>query len=269
MSKANLSEFVRHLGMSAKRHSPEILTGIGIAGMFSSVVLAVKATPKALRLIKCEEDAKLNGKHDSNIAYIPLTPVETVKLTWKCYVPTAITVIMSTACLIGASSVNSKRNAALATAYTISESALKEYQSKVVETIGENKAKAIKDEVAKERVKKNPVVEDQIIMTGRGDTLCLDVYSGRYFKTDIEDIRQRVNELNQTLLREDTITLNDMYYAIGIRSTKMGDEFGWHVDNGLIELSLSSQLTENNTPCLVIDYSVDPLYNYQDSYRGK
>lgn len=33
------------------KHSPEILTGIGLAGMITSTVLAVKATPKALILI--------------------------------------------------------------------------------------------------------------------------------------------------------------------------------------------------------------------------
>ena len=32
------------------KHSPEILTGIGIAGLLSSTVLAVKATPKAIIL---------------------------------------------------------------------------------------------------------------------------------------------------------------------------------------------------------------------------
>ena len=34
------------------KHSPEILTGLGITGMLTSTVLAVTSTPKALRLIE-------------------------------------------------------------------------------------------------------------------------------------------------------------------------------------------------------------------------
>ena len=38
-----------------KKHSPEILTGLGLVTLASSVVLAVKATPKALWVIEHEE----------------------------------------------------------------------------------------------------------------------------------------------------------------------------------------------------------------------
>ena len=39
--------------------SPEILTGVGIAGMLSSVIFAVKATPKAMQLVE-ERPLKYN-----------------------------------------------------------------------------------------------------------------------------------------------------------------------------------------------------------------
>lgn len=45
-----------------KKHSPEILTGIGIAGMITTTVMAVRATPKALILI---EEKKTNLKQTS------------------------------------------------------------------------------------------------------------------------------------------------------------------------------------------------------------
>ena len=46
------------------KHSPEILTGLGIMSMISSTALAIKATPKAKQLITeyetlKEENAKL------------------------------------------------------------------------------------------------------------------------------------------------------------------------------------------------------------------
>jgi len=112
-----------------KKHSPEILTGIGIAGMIAPPVPAVRATPKALQLIdtrEIKENRRLSNK-------------EIVATTWKCYVPAAVTGVLSTACLVGASSANLRRNTALATAYSISETALKEYKEKAVEVVGEKK----------------------------------------------------------------------------------------------------------------------------------
>lgn len=48
-----------------KKHSPEILTGIGIAGMIATTVSAVRATPKALQLIdarEIKENRRLSNK---------------------------------------------------------------------------------------------------------------------------------------------------------------------------------------------------------------
>lgn len=128
-----------------KKHSPEILTGIGIAGMITTTVMAVRATPKALALLEKKKEEEHVKK---------LSPVEIVKATWTCYIPAAITGTVSIACLIGASSVSARRNAALATAYTLSTDAFKDYRSKVVETIGEKKEQSVRDAVAKEKIEK-------------------------------------------------------------------------------------------------------------------
>ena len=54
--KLNLKAIARSMGMALQKHSPEILTGIGIAGMVTTTILAVRATPKALLLIQEAED---------------------------------------------------------------------------------------------------------------------------------------------------------------------------------------------------------------------
>lgn len=253
MSKVNISKTLKAVQATFVKRSPEILTGIGIAGMFTTVVLAVKATPKALRQI---EDKKAETNVDK------LTPVETVKTAWKPYIPAAVTGIVSTACIIGASSVNARRNAALATAYTLSEAALKEYQDKVVETIGEKKEQTIRDKVVKDKIDKDPVSTKEIILTEKGNTLCYDLLSGRYFKSDIEAIRKAENELNYRLMNEMYISLNEFYYELGLNPTKLGNELGWNVDEGLIDIEFSSQLSEDGTPCLALDYRIAPRYNY-------
>lgn len=259
MSKPNISTIMKSAQLWMSKHSPEILTGFGIAGMITTTVLAVKATPKALKLIEKKKE-ELQLEPDEK-----LTVAETVKAAWKPYIPAVVTGTVSTACLIGASSVNLRRNAALAAAYQLSETALSEYKEQVIETLGKNKEKNIRNKVDKARVDRNPPVDKEIILTGDGDTLCYDHHSGRYFKTSIDKLKKIENELNARLLREDYISLNDFYDELGLSFTSMGDELGWHVEKGLIEFAFSSQLVRD-TPCLVLNYNVAPQYGYNHLY---
>jgi len=253
MGKLYFSGVVKRVQASVNKHSPEILTGIGIAGMIATTIMAVKATPKALILID-------NKKKDDLVDR--LTPVETVKTTWKCYIPSVITGGLSIACLIGASSTNARRNAALATAYTLSETALKDYRGKVVETLGEKKEKTIRDAIAKDQLNQNPVNNKEVIITKKGDMLCYDALSGRYFKADIDALKKAENELNRQMMNESYVSLNDLYYLLDLDNTNIGYDLGWNINKGFINLDFSSQLATDGTPCLVINYSVEPRYDY-------
>lgn len=81
MNKQALTKVFKNVPKFLKKHSPEILTGVGIAGMVITTISAVRVTPKALRIID-EREIK-DGKR--------LTTGEIVKATWKCYLPSAIT----------------------------------------------------------------------------------------------------------------------------------------------------------------------------------
>ena len=254
MSKLNLTAAAKSIKGVLERHAPEILTGIGVAGMVTSTVLAVKATPKAYRLVNDRKD-------ELEVEKLPVT--ELVKTTWKCYIPAVVTCGASIACLVGASSVNFKRNAALATAYKLSEAALSEYKDAVIETIGEKKEQSVRDKVAEERLKKNPVSKSEVIVTGNGTTLCYDPVGNSYFKSNIQQIESAKNKLNARMLSENYVSLNDFYDELGIGPTKLGDDLGWDIyKDGLVEIAFSSQLAEDGTPCLVMDYSVAPRYEY-------
>lgn len=259
MNKQDVTNFFKGIKSTVSAHSPEILTGVGIAGMITTTVLAVRATPKALQLIENAEDEKQDN----------LTPAETVKAAWKPYIPAAVTGVLSTACLIGASSVSTKRNAALTAAYQLSTTALSEYKEKVVETIGEKKEKTIHDKLAQDKVKNNPPSQSEVIFTGGGDTLCCDAFSGRYFKSDRNKIEKAVNALNYQMNggMEMCISLNEFYAAIGLpRLDPMGETLGWRVDKGLIDLHYSAVLTENDEPCMVIEHIIPPELGYHKMY---
>lgn len=247
-----LSNFINTTKGALCKHSPEILTGIGVTGMITSTVLAVKATPKALWLL--EEAADIKGEK--------LTPVETVKAAWKPYIPALLTGVASATCIIGASAVNAKRNAALATAYAISERALLTYKDKVIETIGEKKEKEIREKVAQDEVNSKPVSDAQVYITPKGNTLCMDSITRRYFRSDIDAIKKSVNELNRQILCHNYISLNEFYDMIGLDGIPNGYRLGWNVDDGMIELDYNACIAENDEPCIVIGYSVEPKYDY-------
>lgn len=271
MNKPNLSQMAKSAWVGLQKRSPEILTGIGIAGMITTTVLAVRATPKALILIEEEKRRRkqelldeVEENDSENCTQIEkLKPVELVRTTWTCYIPAAVTGVLSIACLIGASSVNVRQRTALATAYSLSESVMKEYREKVIETIGTKKEQEVRDSIAKDKLKQDPVVNKEVIITGRGETLCYDTMTSRYFKCDIERLRKVENELNKRLISEMYISLNDFYYEIGLRPTDLGDDLGWNIETGLLSLDFSSQLAEDGTPCLVIGYQIAPRYDFR------
>lgn len=260
MNKQTLSKFARGVRLSVSKHSPEILMGIGITGMITTTVLAVKATPKALMLI---EDKQYELEVDT------LTPLETVKATWKCYIPAVITGSVSVACLIGSNSVNAKRNAALATAYKLSETAFTEYRDKVVDVIGEKKEKVVKDKISEDKIKENPVTKTEVIITGKGQTLFFEPLSSRYFYSNLDLIQRAENRLNKEIIHDpfdDGRTVNDFYEEIGLPTTATGDNLGWKAGY-LIEIYPSAQMAEEGTehegePCIVLNYSNPPKYEF-------
>ena len=260
LPKLNLSKVAKNMQHTLGKYSPQILTGIGVAGMITTVVLAVKATPKALELIEDRKEELDAGK---------LTVVDTVKAAWKPYVPAAVTGVLSTVCIIGGNAVGTRRTAALAAAYKISETALHEYKDAVVETIGEEKSKEVKEKVAQNKLDKNPVVEKQIIVTNKGTFLCYDSLSGRYFQSDIETIRKAQNDINDYLFSEDYASLNMFYDFLGLEHTRLGAELGWKIDSGTLQIEFDSTLASDKsqgiapgTPCLVLDYNVAPKYEF-------
>lgn len=253
MNKTTFSHFFKGAQTMTAKHSPEILMGVGIANLLATTVIAVANTPKALRRI---EEVKKEKHKDK------LTVGETIKATWKCYLVPVATGFTGTMCLIGSSKISNRRNAALAAAYKISETALIEYKDKVVETIGEKKEEAIRESIIQDHIDKNPPRSNEIIVTGDGTTRCYDVFSGRYFQSSRDRIEKAIANLNKQLVVDDYVSLNELYDELGIPHTTLGSELGWRVIDGWIDVSFSSHLADDGIPALAIHYSIAPCREY-------
>lgn len=259
MNKAMLLKDIQSINNQISKHSPAILIFLGITGMASTVVMACKATPKAKeKLEEAHDEQEENEEEYSKPAQIAKDVITVAPI----YAPSIIMGGISIACVIGSYSISSKRLAALATAYSISERTLHEYQKKVIETIGEKKEENIRTEIAKDRIQSDPPSNHEIIITDHGNMLCYDSISGRYFNSSINAIRKAESILNKRLISEMYVSLNDFYDEIDIPQNKIGNEIGWNVDH-LINFSFSSILAENDVPCLVVDYDISPRYDFR------
>lgn len=242
------NDFLLSLKNKIVDQSPSILTGMAVVGVFTTTILAVKATPKAFQIL---EQKGLNEP--------PFKKMEIVKSCWKCYTPAFIMGVITSACIISANSINMKRNAALMGLYSISEATMKEYQSKVIDMIGEKKEREIRDEVRSEMVKKKDLSKEFIC--GKGDTLCYDMLSGRYFKSDMTTILKVQNDLNQKILGGMGVCLNELYWSLGLEGIRLGNDSGW--DEAIpLKIEFSSKLTSDGTPCLVMDVEEAPREYY-------
>ena len=191
---------------------------------------------------------------------------EVIKLTWKCYLPTCALFLLTAGCIIGSNKVNLNKQLALGSAYAISDKAYRELKDKLPELIGTNKSDKIKSALVKQKIDEKPPVEENIIRTGKGETLFLDGISGRYFKSDLQSVRKAINDINEVINNEDYASLNDLYYELGLRQIDLGDEVGWNIhNNGKLDVDYtSSEITSLGTVCIVMEYLVGPKFEYSN-----
>ncbi len=257
MKTVPLSTAFRDLEKYVSRNSPSILTGLGIGLGIASTVLAVSATPKAIQLLEARKKEEQKDK---------LTAIETVRTAGTCYIPSVLAAAGSIYCIASANARFSKRNAILATAYALSERDLREYRDKVKETVGEKKEKEIRGKIAKDHILNNPAEPNRVLTPNGGKTLCYDNWTGRYFMSDMETLRKCENEMNARVIKEQFVSLNELYDMLNLEPIKMGEDFGWNFDgfhDDLIHFSYFSQLDRDGNPCLVLDYDAKPYEIFQ------
>lgn len=230
----------------AREHTPAILTAFGVTGTVTTAVLAGKAAYNSYPVIEQYEDE--HGLPDSNREM----HINRIKAAWKLYIPAGVSGAATITCIIVASRVGTRRTAAITAAYSLSEKAFEEYKEKVVEKIGKTKEQKVRDEVAQDRVNKNP--NNQVIIAGAGNHLCYEGFTGRYFNCDMETLRGAVNHINQQMINHNHQFLDDFYDLVGLNSTSYSSEIGWD-NTRLLELRYSTVLADNNQPCLSFEYN--------------
>lgn len=220
---------LNHAQRFVKRNSSTILTCAGGVGVVATSVMAVKATPKAMKLL--EEAKKEKGDE--------LTKMETVKVVGPTYIPTIITGTATLACIFGANVLNKRQQAALMSAYALLDTKYKEYKSKVKEIYGEEAHQEIVNKIMIEKAEDVYVHSECLcascdLSTEENDgepKLFYDEHSNRYFEATIEQVIQAEYHLNRNFTLRGYVYLNEFYEFLGVETTDYGSVLGWAVND--------------------------------------
>lgn len=254
-SNVNFNSAILLINKTIKDNSPTILTTAGVVGTVTTAYLSGRASIRASKIIRQSREAEeWQTQQEVVFKSKPDKIKHDVKLVWRLYVPTVISGTLTVSSIVASNKLSSKRSAAIAAAYTITEQAFSDYRDMVVEQLGPRKESNIRDAVAENRVKNNPPTESQVIISEPGNVLCYEVYTGRYFHSNMEKLRRAMNQINYEINSERYVTLSTLYDLLDLKHTASSDRFGWDSDR-LLDFQFSPVLSEQGIPCIAFDYN--------------
>lgn len=235
-------KFKTHLKL--KDSAPLILTGLSMCGVIFTAAAAIHDTPKALKLIKHEEDHRMfkmkvystgDGKFDTEVKVEPMTLLEKAKIAWKCYIPTMLVAGSTIFCIGYSQKLNSKQKKELLAAYALMHAAYYEYRDKVSDIFGPDADGKIKEFISEDRAKTGKVEygngkkEDSIIF--------VDEFMNTVFESSVEEVQRAEYELNRTFALRGYVSMGDFYRYLGLDDVYAEDgplleRFGWSYDIG-------------------------------------
>lgn len=262
----DIGTLAKNLGPLLKRNSSTILTGIGVAGSIGSAILAVKATPGAVRKLDEAFLEKQDVLNNGELGLVSLTKREVIKIVWKDYIPAVGLQVITITCIIGAQGINMRRQAALISIATVSETAFREYQERVREEAPATDRK-VRDDIIQSKIDENPVSKSEvIIVAGGGDQLFYDAHTDRYFMSTMQKVQKAVNDINFRVLNQNYASLNEFYSMIGLKPVAQGDETGWTAEHTL-EIDYNAKISDDDRPAIALDFYRMPLSNYWKGFQ--
>lgn len=262
----DLRHLTRAIGRFASSHSTAILSGLGIAGFATTVVMVAKAAPMAREAHEVELWNRTEGiqglEEEEAKKAVRESYISEAKDLLPLYGPPAAVGAASIACFLLANKVQADRRAAVMAAYSLSTETLSRYQEKVIEKLGEDGHREILRDISKEHVRENVPdgYDPNMEVIPAGKVRVYDSVTGRYFYSRKEDIYEAESAINQMLIDQAAVRHQEFYYLLGLEeSYALGDAMGWDISsNGASSLKvwLSPHLDDEKNPCLCLNYHV-------------
>lgn len=192
----------------------------------------------------------------------------------------------TSACILGSHHVSSKEIAALTASCTYLAANRDKIEKKIKEKFGEEKLHEIKTDIGVDTVKEKKSKEiattdtkkmlprkSSVEWTGNGPLKCFEGYSGRYFYSTLEKVKEAEMKLNNRLHDGEYVCLNDFYELLGMAKTHFGNTFGWPASEDYYDIHLDEPITFENTiveddftgePVLIIDVYTYPIEGWEE-----
>lgn len=265
-----------------KTHGSTILTGLAVVGVLATAIFSAMARPKADEAIEEAEAKKADdemeaaereGRELKDISQIgKLTFWEKVKASWKCYILTVITGVLTVACIVGGHVISLRKIGDLAATCNVLQMAndrYEKYAEKVKEEIGEEKHEELKtkadEEIRKDQVSKHPSLIQNAILTGDGEVLFWDPYGVGYIRTSQAALDRAANKITLNALKVKGFpiaTMEDFYMEINIpveKIPKRADRLMWYVEEHVVEMCChDSGISESGEPYVIMEFKVEP-----------
>lgn len=259
MGKAEIFRFI-------KAKSPLILSCFAAVGVISTAVLAVKATPKAIKRVEKMREP-ITVYYDNKPATItPSVPTkkDIFKAVWKDYIPAAAMGVGTIVCIFAASILNKRNQVMLTSSYAVLNKQFKRYSEEVVERFGKETHEDILDTIRIEKpenivIKAPGLFGDSSISFDSCDenkVLFYDMMSKRYFNSTIGSVMTAIHHLNRNFCMGADPEVNMFYDFLGLESVENGDGIGWSPEDGIYWIDFEifkSKMDDDTLECYVIN----------------
>lgn len=251
MQKAKIS---KRVGRQLYRSSPTILTVVASVGVIVTTITAVRATTKAVKLLK---EAELEKGEN-------LTKVEIIRVAGPSYIPSALLGISTIVCIFGANALNQKKQASLMSAYVMLNESYKQYRKSAKIVYGEDADDKIHVEMAKDAMVATYDWGYQVYnmdMDSESERLLFyDLSSKKYFRTTMAAVLNAQYHVNRNLAIRGDCSLNEYLSFLGVEGIDGGDDLGWDISYMVEEMDCYwldfdnyKSTLEDGLECIIID----------------
>lgn len=251
MQKVKIS---KRVGRQLYRSSPTILTVVASVGVIVTTITAVRATPKAIKLLK-EAELEKGEK---------LTKVEIIRVAGPSYIPSALLGISTIVCIFGANALNQKKQASLMSAYVMLNESYKQYRKSAKIVYGEDADDKIHVEMAKDAMVATYDWGYQVYnmdMDSESERLLFyDLSSKKYFRTTMAAVLNAQYHVNRNLAIRGDCSLNEYLSFLGVEGIDGGDDLGWDISYMVEEMDCYwldfdnyKSTLEDGLECIIID----------------
>lgn len=251
MQKAKIS---KRVGRQLYRSSPTILTVVASVGVIVTTITAVRATPKAVKLLK---EAELEKGEN-------LTKVEIIRVAGPSYIPSALLGISTIVCIFGANALNQKKQASLMSAYVMLNESYKQYRKSAKIVYGEDADDKIHVEMAKDAMVATYDWGYRVYnmdMDSESERLLFyDLSSKKYFRTTMAAVLNAQYHVNRNLAIRGDCSLNEYLSFLGVEGIDGGDDLGWDISYMVEEMDCYwldfdnyKSTLEDGLECIMID----------------